>query len=272
MMVWTAPTYGINVPNVRMIVTLKEEPPMEKIITIGLDLAKSVFQLHGVDATGAVVMRRRVNRSTLLKAFARIPPCLVGMEACSGAHYWARELTALGHEVKLLPPVYVKPYVKRGKSDAADAEAICEAVTRPSMRFVPVKSPEAQAVLSLHKARAMLVGQRTQTANTLRSLLAEFGVIAAQGIAAVRKVWAELPPDALPAAAKSALGELSGSLDALEERITKLDKEILVQRRTNPVCGRLETIPGIGPIIASALSAHVPEPGVFTSGRHFPRI
>jgi transposase len=178
-------------------------------------------------------------------------------------------MTALGHEVKLLPPAYVKPYVKRGKSDAADAEAICEAVTRPSMRFVPAKSPEAQAVLSLHKVRGMLVGQRTQTANTLRSLLAEFGVIAPQGIAAIRKAWAELPDGALPAAARRALGELSGNLAALEERIGKLDKDILAQRRANPVCGRLETIPGIGPIAASSLAAHVPDAGVFTSGRHF---
>jgi len=242
---------------------------MEKIITIGLDLAKNVFQVHGVDASGAVVLRRRLRRCEMVKAFARIRPCLVGMEACGGAHYWARELTALGHEVKLLPPAYVKPYVKRGKSDAADAEAICEAVARPSMRFVPVKSPESQAVLSLHKVRGMLVGQRTQSANTLRSLLSEFGVIADQGIAAIRKVWAQLPEGALPAAARQALSELAFSLATLEERIAKLDKEILAQRRANPMCARLETIPGIGPIAASALAAHVPDAGVFTSGRHF---
>lgn len=238
-------------------------------ICIGLDLAKSVFQLHGVDATGAVTLRRRISRSQMHKTFAGLEPCLVAMEACSSAHYWARELARLGHEVKLLAPAYVKPYVKRGKSDAADAEAICEAATRPSMRFVPVKSADEQAVLALHKVRNRFVAQRTQTANTLRSLLAEFGIIAAQGIASLRKTWAGLAADALPAHAKTALGQLAGALDDLETRIGALDKEIFSLARANPVCVRLQTIPGVGPITASALAAYVPGADVFASGRHF---
>ena len=242
---------------------------MNEIITIGLDLAKNVFQLHGVDAAGAAILRRRVTRAQMLKTFANLKPCLVGMEACGSAHYWARELAALGHEVKLMPPVYVKPYVKRGKSDAADAEAICEAVRRPSMRFVPVKSPAAQASLSLHKVRNRFVEQRTQTANTLRSLMSEFGVIACQGVASVRKAWAALVPDALPAMAMAALSQLAAALDDLEMRIGVLDKEILSAVRANPVCARLQTIPGVGPITASALAAYVPDAGVFASARDF---
>jgi transposase len=146
-------------------------------ITIGLDLAKSVFQVHGIDAQGRAIIRRQLRRSQILGFFKRLEPCLVGMEACSGAHHWARELKALGHEVRLMPPAYVKPYVKRGKTDAADAKAICEAVTRPTMRFVPVKSTERQAALLDHKARDFLVRQRTQTANAIRAHLSEFGIV-----------------------------------------------------------------------------------------------
>jgi transposase len=237
---------------VQLSVTLKEEPPMNEIITIGLDLAKTVFQVHGVDATGAAVLRRRLRRSEVLKFFARLEPCLVGMEACAGAHYWARELSALGHAVKLMPPAYVKPYVKRGKSNVADAAAICEAVTRPSMRFVPVKSTQAQAMRSLDKVRATLVGQRTQTTNTLRSLLAEFGVIAPQG-----------------AAARLALGELVSAAAGLAEQIKRLETEILAHNRTSELSRRLATVPGVGPITAFALIANVPDATAFRSGRHF---
>lgn len=242
---------------------------MGQITLIGLDLAKSVFQLHGVDAAGAAVLRRRIGRAQMLKTFAGLEPCTVAMEACSSAHYWARELRALGHEVKLLPPAYVKPFVKRGKSDAADAEAICEAASRPSMRFVPVKSADEQAILTLHKVRNRFVEQRTQTANTLRSLLAESGAVAPQGIASVRKAWAALAPDALPAHAMAALGQLAAALDDLETRIAALEKDIQAAARAKPVCARLQKIPGIGPITASALAAYVPDASVFVSGRHF---
>jgi len=242
---------------------------MDEIITIGLDLAKTVFQVHGVDAPGAAVLRRRLRRSEVLKFFARLEPCLVGMEACGSAHYWARELMALGHAVKLMPPAYVKPYVKRGKSDVADAAAICEAVTRPSMRFVPVKSTQAQAMRSLDKVRTTLVGQHTQTTNTLRSLLAEFGVIAPQGAAAVRKAWAGLAEDALPAAARLALGELVSAAAGLAEQIKRLETEILAHNRTSELSRRLATVPGVGPITAFALIANVPDATAFRSGRHF---
>lgn len=244
---------------------------MDELSTIGLDLAKTVFQVHGVDTQGAMALRRRLRRSEVLKFFARLKPCLAGMEACCGAHYWARELMALGHAVKLMPPAYVKPYVKRGKSDTADAdaEAICEAVTRPSMRFVPVKSAQAQAMQSLNKVRTALVGQRTQTINTLRSLLAEFGVIAPQGAAAVRKAWAGLAEDALPAAANLALSELVRNFATLEEQIKRLEVEILAHNRASELSRRLAAVPGIGPITAFALSASVPDAGAFRSGRHF---
>src|SRR5712672_715194 len=159
-----------------------------QITTIGLDLAKSVFQIHGVDATGQVAVRKSLRRSQMLPFFAKLPPCLVGIEACGTSHHWARELIKLGHEVRLMPPAYVKPYVKRGKNDAADAEAICEAVTRPTMRFVPVKSPEQQSVLMLHRTRDLLIRQRTMLANAFRAHLSEFGIVAAQGIANLAKL------------------------------------------------------------------------------------
>src|SRR3954467_3359747 len=160
----------------------KWEPSAMQITTIGLDLAKSVFQVHGVDATGQVVVRKSLRRSQMLPFFAKLPPCLVGIEACGTSHHWARELIKLGHEVRLMPPAYVKPYVKRGKTDAADAEAVCEAVTRPTMRFVPVKSPEQQAALSMHRTRDLLVKQRTQLVNMIRGVLAEFGIEMARGL------------------------------------------------------------------------------------------
>lgn len=242
---------------------------MGEITLIGLDLAKSVFQLHGVNGAGAAVLRRKVSRSQMLKTFAAIDPCVVAMEACGSAHYWAREIAGLGHEVKLIPPVYVKPFVKRGKSDAADAEAICEAATRPSMRFVPVKSEHDQATLALHKVRDRFVAQRTQTANTLRSLLSEFGVVAPQGIANLRKAWAALSADVLPAPAKIALGHLAQALNEVEARIAELEMQIRAAARANPACARLETIDGVGPITASALAAYVPDAAVFSNGRHF---
>ena len=246
---------------------------MGEIITIGLDLAKNVFQVHGVDAAGAVVERRRLRRAEVLKFFGGLPPCLVGMEACGSAHFWARQVEALGHEVRLLPPAHVKPYVKRGKkNDAADAAAICEAVTRPHMQIVPIKTEESQAVLVLHRTRDLLVRQRTMLICALRSHLAEFGIIAGQGKGNFTKLAAALEAgenEALPALARSTLQLLAKQIDDGNEKIEAIEKEIVAQHRRNEASRRLATIPGIGPIIASAIMASVSDPTIFKSGRQF---
>lgn len=246
---------------------------MGEIITIGLDLAKSVFQVHGVDAAGAVVERRRLRRADVLKFFSGLPRCLVGMEACGSSHFWARQVGALGHEVRLLPPSHVKPYVKRGKkNDAADAAAICEAVTRPHMRSVPIKTAASQAVLVLHRTRDLLVRQRTMLICALRSHLAEFGIVAGQGKGNFTKLVAALEAgenEALPAPARSALQLLAKQIDDGNEKIEEIEKEIVAQHRRDEASRRLATIPGIGPIIASALVASVSDATVFKSGRQF---
>jgi transposase len=242
------------------------------IITIGLDLAKSVFQVHGVDASGAVVVRKTMRRPQVLPFFAKLAPCLVGMEACGTSHHWARELVKLGHDVRLMPPAYVKPYVKRGKTDANDAEAICEAVTRPTMRFVPVKSPEQQAALVLHRARELLVKERTQLVNMIRSLLAEFGISIPRGleraIAMARQVAEGEIPD-VPEDTATCIVELCGQALAAHERLRTIDRAMLASHRSSDVAMRLATIPGIGPIGASALAASVADPYQFRSGREF---
>jgi transposase len=190
---------------------------MDQPTTIGIDLAKTVFQVHGVGADGTIVLRRQLRRGQVLALFARFEPCLIGMEACSGADHWARELTALGHEVRLMPAAYVKPYVKRGKTDRADAEAICEAVTRPTMRFVPVKSADQQAALLAHKARDFLIRQQTQTVNAIRAHFAEFGIVVAKGIHDVDRLLAAA--EQAPEAARPALDLLAGQLRDLRARI-----------------------------------------------------
>jgi transposase len=241
------------------------------VSTIGLDLAKNVFQVHAVDHDGQVVVRKKLRRHKLLAFFADLSPCLVGMEACSSAHHWAREIKRLGHDVRLMPPHYVKPYVKRGKNDAADAEAICEAVTRPSMRFVALKGTEQQSVLMLHRSRDLLIRQRTMLANALRSHFAEFGIVAAQGIENVAKLAAMIEDKGqhrLPAAAVTALSTIIEQLKALKVGIDGLEKAIKQWHRKNPESCRLATIPGIGPITASAISATVADPQQFKSGRH----
>ncbi len=243
-----------------------------QITTIGLDLAKNVFQLHGVDAGGRAVLRKRLSRQRLLEFFANLPRCLVGMEACGGAHFWARELERLGHDVRLMPASYVRPYVKRNKHDAADAEAICEAVTRPSMRFVPIKSEDQQSVLLVHRARELLVRQRTQLVNALRGHLAEFGVIAAKGITKIAELLAliEDPEDRrVPLLAKEVLSLLVVQLRAVDGKITTLDRRLVTWHRMNEVSQRLATIPGVGPITATALVATVGDPAFFTTARHF---
>ena len=244
---------------------------MDKATTIGLDLAKNVLQVHGVDAAGKVVLRRKLRRSAVLEFFAAQPPALVGMEACGGAHYWARELTRLGHTVRLMPPSYVKAYVKRGKTDAADAEAICEAVTRPTMRFVPAKTEAQQACLVELRTRDLLVRQRTQAINALRSHLAEYGIVAAQGrkIAELITLVRDGDDARLPDLAREVLRELVAQIETLSERIARIDGRMVRQARENETTRRLASIPGIGAVGATALAGLVPDPHGFTSARHF---
>lgn len=241
-----------------------------QITTIGLDLAKHVFQVHGVDANEAVVEKRRLRRGQVLGYFAKLAPCRVGLEACATAHFWARELRRLGHEVRLIPPQYVKAYLKRGKNDAADAAAICEAATRPSMRFVPIKSEEQQAVLIMHRARDLLVRQRTQLINALRGHLAEFGLIEAQGPSHVRRLLAGMRTDlTVPELARETLDLLATALEAVDAQIDAVEAKITTWHKANPTSQRLATIPGIGPLIASAITATVADPAAYRSGREF---
>src|ERR1044071_5573705 len=250
----------------------EREPSMSEITTIGLDLAKHVFQVHGIDAQGTTVLRKRLRRGQVLAFFSRIPRCVVGLEACATAHYWARELGALGHEVRLMPAQYVKAYIKRNKHDAADAEAICEAVGRPTMRFVPLKTAEQQATTLLHRGREQLVRQRTMLVNALRAHLAEFGMVAAQGLRNVGELIAIVRDDAdrrLPALARQVLRVLANQMEQIEAAIVALEKQLLAWHKTNPVSQRLASIPGIGPIIATAIATTVADPTVFRSGREF---
>lgn len=245
-----------------------------KITTIGLDLAKSVFQVHGVDEEGVTVLVKRLHRKQMLPFFTKLSSCLIGIEACGSAHYWARTLVALGHEVKLMPPAYVKAYVKRGKNDAVDAEAICEAVRRPTMRFVPVKTVEQQSILMVHRTRSLVVRQRTMAANALRAHLAELGLVANPGVRnlvkLVQRVFEEKDGDAgLPELAHVALGTLVRRLFELEEEILALDRTLLEWHRQSEVSRRLAAIPGVGIITATAMVATVSDPGQFRSGRQF---
>jgi transposase len=240
---------------------------MEQPITVGLDLAKNVFQVHGVDTEGTIVCRRQLRRSQVLVFFARQSPCLVGMEACAGAHHWARELAALGHEVRLMPPAYVKPYVKRGKTDANDAEAICEAVTRPTMRFVPVKSAERQAALLDHKAREFLVRQRTQTVTAIRAHLGEFGIVVAKGIHNVNRLL-DAARD-VHSTARPALDMLAGQLRDTQARIEEVTARIGKMQDDDALARRLSTVPGVGTISSSAFAATTPDVAAFRSARDY---
>ena len=243
---------------------------MGQVVTIGLDLAKTVFQVHGVDATGEVVVRRKIRRSHLLQFFAKQPACLIGMEACASSHYWARELIALGHEVKLMPAQYVKPYVKRGKNDAADAEAICEAVTRPTMRFVAIKSREQQSAMMLHRVRLVLCRQRTQLSNALRAHLAEFGIVAPVGrlgLEHLLEIVADPDDHRLPPDARICLQMLAAQLTVVKAQILENDRRIMADARGTELGRRLMAIPGVGPLLASAFVATVADPSIFRSGR-----
>ena len=241
---------------------------MQTITTIGLDIAKSVFQVHGIDAEGNVIIRRQLKRRYVLAFFQKLPPCLVGIEACATSHHWSRELKALGHSVRLMPPAYVKPYVKRQKNDAADAEAICEAVTRPTMRFVATKTPEQQSCLMLHRTRHLFIRQQTAVINAIRAHLAEFGIVAPigrKGVEELLDVVADSNDDRLPEVARGCLAALGTQLRTLKAQILGFDRMIMAWHRSNETSKRLDEIPGVGPVLATALVASVTLPRAFRS-------
>lgn len=244
---------------------------LSAVTTVGLDLAKHVFQVHAIDLAGQIVIAKAIRRKDVLNFFADLPRCVVGLEACGSAHHWARELIRLGHDARLMPPAYVKAYVRRQKNDAADAAAICEAVTRPSMRFVPVRSVENQAVLMHHKVRELLVGQRTQLLNALRGHLSEIGIIAAQGSNNARALASLVieENETVPTIVRSALTPLVRQLVQLDGEIAQSDRAMLAIARSNEMARRLMTVPGIGPITASALAASVQDVSAFSGPREF---
>lgn len=240
------------------------------IIRIGLDTSKHVFQLHGVDEREAPVLRRQLRRGEIERFFKKLPPTQIGLEACGAAHHWARVLRALGHAVVLLPPQYIKPYVKRGKNDAIDAAAICEAMSRPGMRFVPVKSVEDQAALMLLKVRDLLTKQHTMLSNAIRGHAAEFGVIAAKGRQKLDELLKRMgEDDSVPALARELLNSLASQLTAIEMRLQQLEAKLMARHKADPRSRLLATIPGVGPITAVSVTLKVPDPTVFRSGRHF---
>jgi len=245
---------------------------MQTISTIGLDIAKSVFQVHGVDAAGQVIVRRQLKRRQVLTFFRKLPPCLIGIEACASSHYWSRELQSLGHTVRLMPPAYVKPYVKRQKNDSTDAEAICEAVTRPNMRFVPTKTIEQQSCLVLHRTRQLFIRQQTATINSIRAHLAEFGIVAPvgrRGVEQLLEVIADSNDARVPEVARACVAALGVQLRQLKAQILELDRRITAWHRSSELSRRLNEIPGVGPALATALVASIADPKVFRSGRDF---
>src|SRR5437899_3710100 len=245
---------------------------MQAVTTIGLDIAKSVFQIHGVDAAGHVVVRRKLKRRYVVPFFQKLPPCLIGIEACASSHHWSRELKALGHTVRLMPQAYVKPYVKRQKNDAADAEAICEAVTRANMRFVATKTPEQQSCLILHRTRHLFIRQQTAVINAIRAHLAEFGIVAPvgrNGVEQLLDVVADASDKRLPEVARACLVALGAQLRMLKAQILNFDRQIMAWHRSNETSKRLDAIPGVGPALATALVASVADPKAFRSGRNF---
>jgi transposase len=245
---------------------------MQTVTTIGLDIAKSVFQVHGVDIQGKVIVRRQLKRRYVLAFFQKLPPCLIGIEACASSHYWSRELHALGHTVRLMPPAYVKPYVKRQKNDCADAEAICEAVTRASMRFVATKTVEQQSCLMLHRTRHLLIRQQTAVINAIRAHFAEFGIVAPVGRTGVEellKVASDGNDKRLPDVARVCIAALGAQLQMLKARILEFDRLIMAWHRSNQVSKRLDELPGVGPALATALVGSIADPKAFRSGRDF---
>src|SRR6188508_1563477 len=245
---------------------------MQTVTTIGFDIAKSVFQVHGVDAAGQVLIRRQLKRRYVLVFFVKLPPCLIGIEACASSHHWSRELQALGHTVRLMPPAYVKPYVKRQKNDATDAEAICEAVTRANMRFVPTKTPEQQSGLVLHRTRHLFIRQQTSVINAIRAHLAEFGIVAPvgrHGVEELLTVVADPNDKRVPEIARACLSAFGAQLRRIKEQILEFDRLITAWHRSNEMSMRLDEAPGVGPVLATAVVATVADPKVFRSGRNF---
>ena len=245
---------------------------MQTVTTIGLDIAKSIFQVHGVDTEGNVVIRRQIKRRYVMAFFQKLPPCLVGIEACASSHHWSRELQAIGHSVRLMPPAYVKPYVKRHKNDATDAEAICEAVTRPNMRFVATKTEEQQSCLMLHRTRHLFIRQQTSVINVIRALLAEFGIVAPvgrNGVEQLLAVAADASDQRLPEVARACVIALGAQLQMLKAQILQFDRMIMAWHRSSEASRRLDDIPGVGPALATALVASIADPKVFRSGRDF---
>jgi transposase len=245
---------------------------MQTITTIGLDIAKSVFQVHGIDAEGNVILRRQLKRRYVLNFFQSLPPCLVGIEACASAHHWSRELQTLGHTVRLMPPAYVKPYVKRHKNDATDAEAICEAVTRANMRFVATKTPAQQSCLTLHRTRHLFIRQQTSVINAIRAHLAEFGIVAPigrNGVEQLLSVAADAKDKRLPEVARACVAALGAQLQTLKAQILEFDRMIMAWHRSSEASRRLDDIPGVGPALATALVASIADPSAFRSGRDF---
>ena len=245
---------------------------MQAITTIGLDIAKSVFQVHGIDAQGQVVIRRQLKRRYVLAFFQKLAPCLVGIEACASSHHWSRELKAIGHTVRLMPPAYVKPYVKRQKNDAADAEAICEAVTRANMRFVATKTPEQQSCLMLHRTRHLFIRQQTAMINVIRAHLAELGIVAPvgrKGVEELLDIVANPSDKRVPEVARMCLAALGAQLRRLKEQILEFDRMIMAWHRSSEASKRLNAIPGVGPMLGTALVASIADPNVFRSGRNF---
>lgn len=245
---------------------------MLAVTTIGLDIAKSVFQVHGIDTAGSVVVRQQLKRSRVLGFFRKLSPCVVGIEACASSHHWSRELQALGHTVRLMPPAYVKPYLKRQKNDAADAEAICEAVQRPSMRFVETKTPDQQACLVLHRTRHLFIRQQTAVINSIRAHLAEFGIVAPvgrNGVEQLLDIVADPSDGRVPEIARECLEALGHQLQRLKVQILEFDRRINAWHRSNETSRRLDDLPGVGPALATALVASVPDAKAFRSGRDF---
>ncbi|MGB9066230.1 MAG: IS110 family transposase [Pseudolabrys sp.] len=245
---------------------------MQVVTTVGLDIAKSVFQVHDVDAAGQVVIRRQLKRRYVLAFFQKLPACLVGIEACASSHHWSRELKTLGHTVRLMPPAYVKPYVKRQKNDTADAEAICEAVTRANMRFVATKTPDQQSCLTLHRTRHLFIRQQTAVINVIRAHLAEFGIVAPvgrKGVEELLNVVTDASDKRLPVVARICLAALGVQLRRLKEQILEFDRMIMAWHRSQETSKRLDAIPGVGPVLATAMVASIADPKAFRSGRNF---
>lgn len=245
---------------------------MEKITTVGLDLAKTIFQVHAINETGVPIVRRTLRRAQVLAFFSKLAPCVVGMEACGSSHFWAREIRALGHDVRMMPAIYVKAYVKRSKTDAADAEAICEAVTRPTMRFVPIKTTEQQGTGMIMKTRDLLVRQRSQTANALRAHMSELGIVTGAGLAGVAKLIdliRDENEERIPNVSRRALMAMADQVEALAVQVEKLDRQIVAIVKDDEDARRLTSIPGVGPIIAATVMAAVPDPHGFRTGRDF---